>query len=113
MLPRADSTGENITLQELTATSGKWKCKSKPKDGKWESSKANLDTMPTVQNIVDDMKTCGLVGSMPTLFYSFGITTAQARMWRDNDTHGLAGNGIMFNDALDGMCTFFHRITYN
>ncbi|KAH8586001.1 hypothetical protein B0O99DRAFT_695901 [Bisporella sp. PMI_857] len=99
--PRGNSTHDDITSQEIPGSSGKWECKGKPKDGVWESSKANLDSMPTVQDIVHDIKTCGLVGSMPTLFYSFGITTAQAREWRDNTEHGLGGKGIMFNDALD------------
>ncbi|PVH70902.1 hypothetical protein DL98DRAFT_540457 [Cadophora sp. DSE1049] len=54
-------------------------------------------TFPTVDCILSDIRTCGNIGSGPTVFYSFGATTVEVRTgFRDK----LTPPGVMFNDAL-------------
>lgn len=75
-------------------------CPSGPADGtKWACQADDID-FPTVDCLVADMRTCGLIGQggRPTVFYSFGATTVQARtQFRDT----LTPKGVMFNDAID------------
>ena len=70
--------------------------------GPWDSA-SNGATFPTTNNIKSDMIKCGNVGNIgPTIFYSFGATTIQARGFRDT----LSPRGVMFNDALPASWTF-------
>ena len=75
-------------------------CPSGPANGaQWACQDSKID-FPTVECLVADMKTCGLIGAggRSTVFYSMGATTVQART-KFRDT--LNPKGIMFNDALD------------
>ena len=69
--------------------------------GPWDCA-SNGATFPTTENIMSDMIKCGNIGkSGPTIFYSFGATTTEARGFRDT----LSPRGVMFNDALPGAWT--------
>lgn len=66
--------------------------------GPWQSAQ-NGALFPTVNDIKTDMQRCGNVGQTgPTIFYSFGAKTPEARGFRDQ----LNPPGNMFNDALPG-----------
>lgn len=70
-------------------------CKNRP--DQWACADPSID-FPTVECLAADMRTCGIVGTGPTIFYSFGATTVQVRT-RFRDT--LDPRGIMWNDVLD------------
>lgn len=72
------------------------KCKTRPPQ--WACEHHSV-TFPTVDCLKEDMRTCGVIGTGPSVFYSFGASTVQAReKCRDQ----LDPRGVMFNDALDG-----------
>jgi len=71
------------------------KCKTHPKQ--WACEHPSI-TFPTVDCLKEDMRTCGIVGTGPSIFYSFGATTTQAR---ENLRDKLNPKGVMYNDALD------------
>lgn len=64
--------------------------------GGWNSAKENVK-FPTVESIIADMTACGNIGRGPSMFYSFGVPTVQART-KFRDT--VQPQAIMFNDAL-------------
>lgn len=64
--------------------------------GPWQSAQ-NGAFFPTVNDIKTDMQRCGNIGQTgPTIFYSFGAKTIEARGFRDS----LEMKANMFNDAL-------------
>lgn len=71
------------------------KCKHRP--AQWACSHPEI-SFPTVECLAADMKTCGTVGTGPSIFYSFGATTVEVRTgFRDK----IDPRGVMWNDALD------------
>jgi hypothetical protein len=83
--------------EPITPTTSPWaSCKNPKPAAGWACSDPSL-TFPTVECIVADIKSCGNIGTGPTVFYSFGATTIQVRTgFRDK----LTPPGVMFNDAL-------------
>ncbi|KAI0196348.1 hypothetical protein F4808DRAFT_452731 [Astrocystis sublimbata] len=77
--------------------SDKWdECRNPVPPGGWACTKKNL-AFPNVDCIIADLKACGNIGTGPTVFYSMGARTFQARQGlRDQ----LDPKGVMFNDAL-------------
>lgn len=78
----------------------KWRqCNARPPKGqKWACEDDGLD-FPTVDCLVQDIKTCDLLNKdgASTIFYSFGVATKEARpKVRDK----LDPHGVMFNDGL-------------
>lgn len=73
----------------------KWKSSIVGYTGPWISAQ-NRDLFPTVSNIKTDMQRYGNIGTGPTIFYSFGAKTLEARGFR----YTLNPQGIMFNDSL-------------
>lgn len=63
--------------------------------GPWISAQ-NGDLFSTVTEIKTEMQQYGNNGTGPTVFYSFGAKTSEARGFRDT----LNRQGIMFNDIL-------------
>ncbi|KAL8901267.1 MAG: hypothetical protein Q9207_005286 [Kuettlingeria erythrocarpa] len=78
----------------------KWsQCNARPRNGqKWACEADNLD-FPTVECLVQDIKTCDVVNKngASTVFYSFGVATVGARQ---NVRDKLIPKGVMFNDGL-------------
>lgn len=80
------------------STDSKWKDCEDGYAGPWQSAQ-NGALFPTVNDIKTDIQRCGNIGRTgPTIFYSFGATTIEARGFRDT----LNPRGNMFNDALPG-----------
>jgi len=74
-------------------------CNGRPAPGQqWACEDSALD-FPTVSCLVQDIKTCNVVGKEGTshVFYSFGTDTKSARL---NVRDKLNGKGTMFNDRL-------------
>ncbi|KAL8920513.1 MAG: hypothetical protein Q9208_006263, partial [Pyrenodesmia sp. 3 TL-2023] len=74
-------------------------CNARPPNGQQWACEADNLQFPTVECLVQDMKTCDIVnrGGANTVFYSFGAATVGARVnVRDN----LTPKGVMFNDGL-------------
>ena len=75
-----------------------WKSCVNGYKGPWQSAQ-NAPYFPTVNDIKTDMLRCGNIGQTgPTIFYSFGTRTPEARGFRDT----LTPVGNMFNDVLPG-----------
>ena len=78
----------------------KWAvCTGRPPPGEqWACENPDLD-FPTVDCLIQDLRTCNVAGSAGTnqVFYSFGTETASART---NIRDKLQPRGIMFNDGL-------------
>ena len=74
-----------------------YRCKNRPASGdEWACEKKDIG-FPTVKCIREDIRTCGNV-SENSVFYSFGMTTEEARIHvRDR----LVPKGVMFQDTLD------------
>lgn len=64
--------------------------------GGWACAAPSV-TFPTVECIIADLRSCGIFGTGPTVFYSFGAETTQVRAGFRNK---LNPPGVMFNDAL-------------
>lgn len=74
-------------------------CNSRPLHGQtWACEADNID-FPTVECLVQDIKTCDLLNKdgASTIFYSFGVATIEVR---PNVRNKLAPKGVMFNDGL-------------
>jgi len=74
-------------------------CNGRPAPGhQWACEESALD-FPTVDCLVQDIKTCNVVGKEGTshVFYSFGTDTESARL---NVRDKLNGKGTMFNHGL-------------
>ena len=88
--------------EEPEANQRTWQqCMNRPAQGEqWACADPALP-FPTVDCLVADMRTCGVVGQggAQTVFYSFGCTTVIART---NVRDTLTPPGVMFNDALLG-----------
>ncbi|MCJ1272037.1 hypothetical protein MMC22_011943, partial [Lobaria immixta] len=94
-VPTAACTAEEQAPIECTYTD-KWKSCVNGYTGPWQSAQ-NGALFPTVDDIKTDMTRCGNIGRTgPTIFYSFGTMTSQARGFRDTFTP----KGNMFNDVL-------------
>lgn len=80
-----------------TPDDAKWAlCQNESPPGGWACQQPEV-TFPTIECIMADLKTCGCIGSGPTVFYSMGASTVGTRTgFRDI----LSPRGVMFNDAM-------------
>lgn len=86
--------GHFLALTQIAFAVEIWKPCATGYNGPWASTKVPF---PTVESLKSDMVKCGNIGQAgPTIFYSFGATTPQARAFRDT----LKPAGNMFNDCL-------------
>lgn len=87
-------------------------CNNRPLDGQtWACEDPNLD-FPTVECLVEDMRTCGVVGNngASTVFYSFGVGTPETR---PNVRDKLTPKGVMFNDGLLSDGDWYTKVAEN
>ncbi|KAG8527934.1 uncharacterized protein KY384_006850 [Bacidia gigantensis] len=84
-------------------------CNARPPNGqKWACEDDRLD-FPTVDCLVQDIRTCDLLNKdgAPTVFYSFGVATKDAR---PNVRDKLNPHGVMFNDGLMSDADFWPKV---